>query len=326
MGFFQHKLYMISSTFEIFSDCHENMRIDHFVALTLTDFSRSKIKEAIVHGCLTLDGKEIKNPSVKKQRGLYRLVIENVYQPQLTPKNINLNIIYEDEDLIVINKQAGLTVHPGAGNHDDTLVNALLYHFGDNLSSVNGVDKPGIVHRLDRDTSGLMVVAKNDYTHMKLSEQLQERTLSRQYYAFCYGVPALKQGRIEAYLERARADRTKIKVTKASGKFAITDYEVVKSIFDGVLSLVKCKLHTGRTHQIRVHLTHIGHPIVGDPVYGKRPLNLEKRLAPEIWSEISSLNRQALHSFYIEFTHPRLKEKLYFEIPLPDDLAKIIAE
>jgi 23S rRNA pseudouridine1911/1915/1917 synthase len=315
---------MSNRTFEIFSNSRENIRIDHFIASEQNDFSRSKIKEAILRGCLTLDGKEVNDPSAKKQIGLYKLEVANNSQSELTPKNIALDIVYEDDDLIVINKQAGLTVHPGAGNYDDTLVNALLYRFGGNLSSVNGEDKPGIVHRLDRDTTGLMVVAKNDFSHMKLSEQLQDRTLSRQYYALCYGTPELGKGRIETYLDRSRADRTKMKVTKASGRIARTEYEVIDSFYDGMISLIKCKLHTGRTHQIRVHLTHIGYPIVGDRAYGKRPHNLEKILVPEVFDAIHSLNRQALHSFYIEFTHPRLMEKLCFEISLHEALLKII--
>ena len=317
---------MSSKTFEFISQNRQNLRIDHYLASQTTELSRSKIKSAILDNCLTLNGQLICDPTAKTEIGLYKLDIQNTNQGELTQKNIALDIIFEDDDLIVLNKQAGLTVHPGAGNHDDTLVNGLLYHFGNNLSSINGKDKAGIVHRLDRDTSGLMIVAKNDFAHMKLSEQLQERTLSRQYYALCYGKPELSRGRVETYIDRSRADRTKMKVTKSSGRVAITNYELIKAFHNDAISLIKCKLHTGRTHQIRVHLTHIGHPIIGDQVYGKPPQNIAKQIDPDVLNQINSLSRQALQSFFIEFVHPKTQDIMQFEIPLDEQIKAICKE
>jgi len=314
---------MTCKTFEFISPERQKLRVDHYLAGQTTDLSRSKIKNAILNNCLTLNGKPVTDPTARTEEGIYRLDVQRVEQASLTQKNIKLDIIFEDDDLIVLNKQSGLTVHPGAGNHDDTLVNALLYHFGNNLSSINGADKAGIVHRLDRDTSGLMIIAKNDFAHMKLSEQLQERTLSRQYYALCYGKPQAEQGKIETYIDRSRADRTKMRVTKSSGRLAITNYEVMESFYDNVISLIKCKLYTGRTHQIRVHLTNIGHAILGDPVYGKAPQNIAKQIEPEVLNKISALGRQALQSFFIEFVHPRSGESMQFEIPLDNELKNI---
>jgi 23S rRNA pseudouridine1911/1915/1917 synthase len=311
-------------TFIVRADGDFNLRIDQFLASTITDFSRSKIKAAILNGGLTHNGNLFADPSASTKSGVYSLVLNSNIDIGHIGKNIPIEIVYEDQDLLVLNKQAGLTVHPGAGNHDDTLVNALLYHFGTNLSAINGIDKPGIVHRLDRDTSGLMVVAKNDFTHMKLAEQLQDRTLTRQYYALCYGVPLKSHCRVETYIDRSRSDRTKMKVTKNTGRIAVTDYEVVESFGDGALSFIKCKLHTGRTHQIRVHMTHLGHPIIGDQSYGAQPSSLRSVLQTKVIDEINKLKRQALQSFYMEFIHPSRNEKLSFTINLDEDLERII--
>jgi len=312
--------------YQIFSPLKQNIRLDQFLASHINDISRSKIKNIIINEGVSLNGIIINNPSSSIESGTYVVKSQSVDTSHIMPANIPLDIIYEDDDLLVINKQAGLTVHPGAGNHHDTLVNALINYYGKNLSTINGEDKAGIVHRLDRDTTGLMVVAKNDFAHMKLSEQLQDRTLSRQYYALCYGSPENTTGRIETYIDRSRADRTKMKVTKSSGKLAITDYALVETCAENAISLIRCKLHTGRTHQIRVHLMHIGLPLIGDQTYGKQPMGFAKKVTSGVFDQINSFPRQALHSYEIKFLHPRTGLTQDFAVPYPVDIQKLISE
>lgn len=224
-------------------------------------------------------------------------------------QSIKLDIVYEDKDLLVINKPVGLVVHPAPGSPDGTLVNALLAHCGDSLSGIGGVKRPGIVHRIDKDTSGLLVVAKNDKAHRGLSEQLLDHSMARTYYAFVWGVPVPRAGKIDAPIGRHPVDRKKMAVIK-SGKRAVTHYEVIEEL-DGA-ALLRCKLETGRTHQIRVHLSHSGHPLVGDPVYGKG------RRPPPI-----PLPRQALHAAEIKFKHPVTDKVLTFSCDLPPDLSAL---
>ena len=238
-------------------------------------------------------------------------IIVTLPEPQpldVQPENIPLDIIYEDDDVVVVNKARGMVVHPAAGNYSGTLVNALLYHCK-NLSGINGVIRPGIVHRLDKDTSGIMICAKNDAAHISLSEQIQAKTAKRTYLAVVRGNVKTDSGVIETMIARDKNDRKKMAVVKEDGRIAITEYEVLERF--GKYTIVRCKLRTGRTHQIRVHMEYLCYPLVGDPKYSpmKTPF---------------SIQGQALHSQTLEFTHPRTGERMCFEAPLPEDMHKIV--
>jgi len=238
-----------------------------------------------------------------------------------------LNVVYEDEDLLVINKQAGLVVHPGAGNPDGTLVNALLYHCGDTLSGIGGVKRPGIVHRLDKDTSGLLVVAKNDFTHQGLSEQLSDRSLSRLYSAFVWRVPMPVKGKVEKPIGRHTQNRQKMTIGGSAAREAVTHYHTHES-YGEAAALVDCKLESGRTHQIRVHMQHIRHPLIGDPVYGLARQEAASILRKSGYSEeeqerVLNFPRQALHAREIGFFHPRLGKEMRYKCDLPEDLLEL---
>ena len=260
------------------------------------------------------EGRAVKGTKVIKSNYKVKLgdeIIVTLPDPQpldVQPENIPLDIIYEDEDVVVVNKARGMVVHPAAGNYSGTLVNALLYHCK-NLSGINGVIRPGIVHRLDKDTSGIMICAKNDAAHVSLSEQIQSKTAQRTYLAVVRGNIKTDSGVIETQISRDKDDRKKMAVVKEGGRNAITEYEVVERF--GKYTIVKCKLKTGRTHQIRVHMEYLGYPLVGDPKYSpmKTPF---------------SINGQALHSLTLAFDHPRTGERMEFEAKLPEDLHKIV--
>ena len=260
------------------------------------------------------EGRAVKGTKVIKSNYKVKLgdeIIVTLPEPQpldVQPENIPLDIIYEDEDVVVVNKARGMVVHPAAGNYSGTLVNALLYHCK-NLSGINGVIRPGIVHRLDKDTSGIMICAKNDAAHVSLSEQIQSKTAQRTYLAVVRGNIKTDSGVIETQICRDKDDRKKMAVVKEGGRNAITEYEVVERF--GKYTIVKCKLKTGRTHQIRVHMEYLGYPLVGDPKYSpmKTPF---------------SINGQALHSLTLAFDHPRTGERMEFEAKLPEDLHKIV--
>jgi 23S rRNA pseudouridine1911/1915/1917 synthase len=244
-------------------------------------------------------------------------------------QEIPLDIVYEDRELIVVMKPAGLVVHPAAGNPDMTLVNALIAHCGESLSGIGGENRPGIVHRLDKDTSGLMVVAKTDRAHQSLAAQFaahgRDGKLTRAYWALVWGVPQPKRGTVEANIARSTHNRSKMATTRTSGREAITHYEVIETFGDGLVSLVECRLETGRTHQIRVHMTSIGHPVLGDPTYGGGQRTRKTKLSPEAQAALERLNRQALHAYLLGFEHPVSGEQLEFEAPMPADMAELIA-
>jgi len=312
----------------------EKTRFDKLVAEAFADISRSRLKALIETGAVTVDGDVLMDASRKLQGSLtIRVVVPPAEDAEPKGEDIPLDVVYEDDQLIVINKPAGLVVHPAAGNWTGTLVNALIAHCGDSLSGIGGVRRPGIVHRLDKDTTGLMVVAKTDRAHAGLAAQFADhgRTgpLERGYLALVWGSPEPFRGTIDAPLGRSNTDRTKIAVLKHSGKEAITHYEVVErfpaqSGREAVASLVECHLETGRTHQIRVHMTAAGHPLIGDVTYGSHFLTKTNRLPDELAAAVRAFPRQALHAFLIAFEHPVTGELLRFESGLPPDMENLI--
>ncbi len=288
------------------------MRLDKFLADSFPEYSRNQFIRLIEAGAVQIIGQNTQlSPDDKVVAGTtYTIVPPEPVEPDPEPENIPLDIVYEDNDLLVVNKPAGLVVHPGAGNWTGTLVNALLYHCGDSLSGINGVKRPGIVHRIDKDTSGLLVVAKNDQAHVGLAKQFEVHSIQRTYDAFVWGLTD-KSGRIEGNIGRSPSNRQKMAIVKVGGKPAVTHFERVDAY--GVLaSHIKCHLETGRTHQIRVHMNSIRHPLIGDELYGSAP-----KTAPE---KIRFFPRQALHAGLLGFIHPLTQKQMLFEAPLPKDL------
>lgn len=282
-------------------------RADVFLAAKL-GVSRSNMQKLLEDGRVKR-GEKIIKANYKVRAG--EMFVVDIPEPEpieAVPENIPLDIIYEDDDVVVLNKARGMVVHPAPGNYTGTLVNALLYHCS-NLSGINSAIRPGIVHRLDKDTSGIMIVAKNDAAHISLSQQIQSKTAVRTYIAVVRGNIKTDSGTIETQIARDKTDRKKMAVVKEGGRDAITDYEVLERF--GKYTLVRCKLRTGRTHQIRVHMEYLGYPLVGDPKYSpmKTPFGIKG---------------QALHSHTLEFTHPRTGERMKFEALLPEDMHKII--
>jgi len=300
-------------------------RLDKYLAGMISELSRSKIKELILTNCVQVNSKIITDPAYKLlPHSDLEMEYEYTHTNTLAPKNIPLDIVYEDDDLIVINKQSGLTVHPGAGNYNDTLVNALAFYCGDNLSNVGGEARPGIVHRLDRDTSGLMIVAKNNYAHHRLSKALADRLISRKYAAFIYKSLSPGVGKITTGYRKSNRDHTKMVATFAKDKLAITNYKTLEEFYDGSLSLVEFALETGRTHQIRFHLEHMKSKLIGDKVYGKS-LNFNLSKVPvEVLEGIAKVDRQLLHSYNLEFSHPRTKELMKFKVGYPKEIMELL--
>lgn len=291
------------------------------------DLSRSRIKTLIVSGQLSASGAVLTDPSASVRPGLsYRLVLPAAEEPVPQPESIPLDILFEDQHLIVLNKAAGMVVHPAPGSLTGTLVNALLAHCGDSLTGIGGVMRPGIVHRLDKDTSGVMVAAKTQKAHTGLSELFAAHDIDRRYQAVVWGMMTEARGRVDAPIARHKTDRKRQTITP-SGKHAVTHYQLERS-FPPFASLVTCELETGRTHQIRVHMTSLGHGLIGDAVYG-RPLRagqMPDRTSREILEMIRRFPRQALHAAHLGFTHPCTGEALSFTQPLPDDMAGLITD
>ncbi len=302
------------------------MRLDRFLADALPDLSRSRIKSLLQDGRVTESGQTISDPSYRvKQQAVFQVTVPAPEVATPAPQEIPLTVVYEDADLLVIDKPAGLVVHPGPGQPDGTLVNALLAHCGDSLSGVGGVKRPGIVHRLDKDTSGLIVAAKNDTAHQSLSAQFADRSIDRSYCALVWGVPMPPSGRVEGNIGRHPRDRKKMSVVAPPrGKSAATNYRLMQR-FGEAASLVECRLESGRTHQIRVHLTHIGFPIIGDPVYGRGTSARKNALSKQAAQLTGALNRQALHAAVIGFQHPQTGERLKFSSELPRDMKRIVS-
>ena len=308
---------------------HIGQRLDKFLADQFSkerpEITRSKIKNLIESGLVvkTSDGSSVSASSKTNLGEEYQITFEPLKENNLVAKDIPFEIIFEDDDLLVINKPAGLTVHPGAGNDSDTLVNALLFSHGDQLSSVAGDFRAGIVHRLDKDTSGLMLVAKNDFTHLKLSRALEAREIKRSYLAFIYGQLNPSRGKIDKNITRHKHNRLKMTVSKILGRKAITHYKTKENYLGGLASMIECKLETGRTHQIRVHLQSIKHSLIGDQTYSSARKDLSGKVSDQLKGLIDNFPRQALHSYKIEFIHPRSEELLTFESKLPADLEEL---
>jgi len=284
-------------------------RLDRFLANSANEFSRSRIQALIRDGFVTVNG------AVRRARDIVRagdriVLVEPPLQAiDLVPEKIALSVLFEDNDLIVINKPAGISVHPGAGRKRGTLVNALLSHCK-NLSGIGGKERPGIVHRLDKETSGCLAVAKNDFAHLEVSRQFAARAVDKIYLALVAGKVRAKSGAIVAPIARHRVHRKKMAIAREGGREARTDFKVVRS--GGEASLLECRLHSGRTHQIRVHLQHLGHPVLGDVVYGGR--------------RAGNFPRQMLHAWRLGLTHPRTKERMHFKAPLPEDFKRAMSE
>ena len=301
------------------------LRLDRMLALRLPALSRTRVKRLIESGHVTCAGIALQDPARRVRDGQnFVVILPEDSDPVPVAQPMPLEIRFEDEHLIVIDKPAGLVVHPAPGNPDGTLVNALISHCGASLSGIGGVRRPGIVHRLDKDTSGLMVVAKTETAHQALSRDFAQRRIDRAYAAYVWGVPAPRGGEIAGNIGRSTTNRKKMAVVgEGRGKPAITGYRVEHS-FHAQAARLECRLATGRTHQIRVHLAHRGHPLIGDPLYGTRA----GRAVGEsggIGSEIAGFPRQALHAHLLGFTHPASREHLIFDSPLPADLDRLRA-
>jgi 23S rRNA pseudouridine1911/1915/1917 synthase len=313
------------------TDGEAGERLDRCLAAAFPALSRSRIKALIEHGNLQIvnpagDAAEtIDEPSYRVKPGqLLTLTVPPAEEPVPRGQAIALDIVYEDRDLIVIDKPAGMVVHPAPGNPDSTLVNALIAHCGDSLSGVGGVKRPGIVHRIDKDTSGLVVAAKNDAAHKALSEAFAAHAVEREYRCFVWGLPSPKSGTIEGNIGRHGVDRKRMTIVKSGGKRAVTHYHVTKVFGLGAAELA-CQLETGRTHQIRVHLAAIGHPLIGDAVYGRVTPARRKALSPAAAATAATFPRQALHAAVLGFAHPRTGKSFRWESSLPPDLAKLSA-
>ena len=309
----------------------EGGRLDKILALAFPEVSRQRFQALIAEGAVSVEGKPVTEARRKVKPGDSL----SVHIPEAAPAEpeaeaIPLAIVYEDKDVIVIDKPPGLVVHPGAGNDTGTLVNALLAHCGDSLSGIGGVKRPGIVHRLDKDTSGLLVVAKNDQAHHGLSEQFaahgRDGRLERSYLAIVWGVPERRLGTIATGIDRSTANRQKMAVSKSvNAREAVTHYEVLETFgVPPVASLVRCVLETGRTHQIRVHMAHIGHPLLGDSVYGAGYRTSAKKLSDTAQRALEDLNRQSLHAATLGFEHPRTGKPMRFDSALPDDFSNLL--
>ncbi len=303
-------------------------RLDRALAQAHPDISRARFQRLIAEGQVTLDGERLTDGSRKVRAGqMIGVIVPPPVSAVPQPEKMELDVVYEDKHLIVINKPAGLVVHPAAGHAGGTLVNALIAHCGDALSGIGGVKRPGIVHRLDKDTSGLLVIAKNDKAHGALSEQFaahgRDGRLVRAYLAFVWGVPERPAGTIATGIARSSSNRQKQSVSaRADARHAVTHYEVVEN-FAGVASLVRCNLETGRTHQIRVHMAHIGHPLLGDHVYGAGFKASLGKLGENARTAAKSLKGQALHAAILGFEHPVSGKALRFEAALPPDLSDL---
>ena len=303
-----------------------NKRIDVFLSEIIKEFTRSYIKKLIESKNLLINGRVIKRASTKiKVFDSIKFSLENKENNKLIPKKMNLNIIYEDKDILLINKPKGLVVHPGAGNYYDTLANGLAYKYRNKLSDINGDLRPGIVHRIDKETSGLLIIAKNNFSHANLSKQFSNHSIKRKYLCLAWGVVRPLKGRIETLISRNKKNRQIMAVSEIKGKKAITNYKTVKifSLKDiPKISLIECELETGRTHQIRVHLKYKGTSLIGDNKYGKK--YKFKNLNKEFLESLNNIYGQALHAKTLGFIHPSTNKWMSFSSNMPNDFKKML--
>ncbi len=310
------------------SEDEAGRRLDALLADRLDDISRTRIKSLIQNKSVSLNGATIEDPSYRvKSADRIEITLPPPTAAIPLPQDIPLSVIFEDEDVIVINKPSGLVVHPGAGTPDGTLVNALLHHCGESLSGIGGVIRPGIVHRIDKETTGLMVAAKNDKAHHALAKQFAKHTVVRKYHAVVWGSVVTPSGRIEGDIGRSSGNRKKMAIVKSGGRHAVTHYKVVERFgppAEAVASLVECSLETGRTHQIRVHMTSIGHPLIGDALYGGHWKSAKKSVSEPVKEALTAFPRQALHAGILGFDHPTKPEACRFEAEYPHDFKSLV--
>ena len=301
-------------------------RADIFLSKKINYLTRSFLKKLIKKNLLKINNKIRNSPSIKlKTNDNLEIKLINDQEQKIIPKKIELDIIYEDKDILIVNKQKGLVVHPGAGNSKNTLANALAYKYKNNLSDINGKLRPGIIHRIDKETSGLLVVAKNNISHSNLGKQFSEHTIKRKYKCLVWGILRPLNGRIDTLISRNKRNRQLMTVSEFSGKRAITNYKTLRTFFKNdipKISLMECELETGRTHQIRVHLSYKGVSILGDKQYGKKKLKF-KKINEELTFLLNSLQGQLLHAETIEFTHPTKNKWVKFKSELPKDFKKM---
>lgn len=289
----------------------DNQRLDKYLADEFDGYSRSFIQKIIKDGNVSVNDKIVKSNYKVNHRDTLCINFPELSEPEIAAENIPLDILFEDDDIIVVNKPKGMVVHPAAGHYTHTLVNALMYHCKDNLSGINGILRPGIVHRIDMNTTGVLVVCKNDYAHNKIAQQLAVHSITRKYNAICYNSFKDESGTVDAPIGRSKINRKKMAVDTENGRRAVTHYKVLENL--GKFSYIECQLETGRTHQIRVHMSSIGHPLLGDDVYcnAKSPYNL---------------SGQTLHARVLGFIHPRSNEYIEFEAPLPDYFQRVLLD
>ena len=301
-----------SSDFEFYvTDEYEGFRIDKLISELIDTFSRTYIQKLIDDEKVLCNGKKVK-PSLKVSENDHIVMeIPPLKVPQIVPEDIPLDIIYEDDDVVIVNKPKNMVVHPAAGHYTGTLVNAIMYHCKDNLSGINGVMRPGIVHRIDKDTTGSVIICKNDTSHQDIAAQLKDHTINRVYHAICYGIIKDDEGDIETPIGRSAQDRKKMAVVDG-GKYAFTHYRVLKRFEEDKMTYIECRLKTGRTHQIRVHMAYIGHPLLGDEAYASGKKSRFK------------LNGQCLHAKTLGFIHPKSKEYIETDAPLPEYFSHLL--
>ena len=302
-----------NNSFEyVVTDEYEGMRVDKLISELIDSFSRSYIKKLIDDKKVVCNDKTVKASFVVSEGDHIVMEIPPIEVPDILPQDIPLDILYEDDDVLVVNKPKGMVVHPAAGHYKDTLVNAVMYHCKDKLSGINGVMRPGIVHRIDKDTTGSVIICKNDNAHQKIADQLKNHTVNRVYHAICYGIIKEDEGDIETLIGRSPSDRKKMAVVTSGGKFASTHYRVLKRFEGDNYTYIECKLKTGRTHQIRVHMAHIGHPLLGDDIY-----------APSRKSKFNTQG-QCLHAKILGFKHPTTGEYIETDAPLPEYFSHLL--
>ena len=318
----------MNNTIKFFVDTkNSGKRLDIFLKENVKNFTRSFLKKQIENKQVKLNNTITISPSTKiKFKDSITLNISNKKVSDIIPRKIKIDIMYEDKDILIVNKPKGMVVHPGAGNKDNTLVNALLFKYKKNLSDLNGLLRPGIVHRIDKDTSGLLVIAKNNISHSNLGEQFSKHTIKRKYICLAWGVIRPLEGKIETLITRDKKNRQLMTVSDINGKKAITNYKTIKvfNIKDiPKISLIECSLETGRTHQIRVHLKYKGSSLLGDKQYGKKHIKF-KKINNEFFKSLNELSGQALHAQTIGFVHPTSKKRMNFNSDLPGSFKKIL--